>query len=166
MKQKQLEFIRFEGSKQFKEKAKFIIEDPISVMLNHFLEKQYIKFEEIAKLKIIFEKGNTTFNSYEIIWIINNYKIWFNLLKAYIGRNIFLEFYRYSNNVYSLSKKLKTTRRTTYKWTERLLKHDWLFVNTSLFIGRTSKMLVLNKNKYPNLMLLTRYFILNKISEE
>ncbi len=159
------EFIKFEGSEEFKERVKSIVNDPISIILNDFLEKRYVKFEDISKLRVVFEKRDTIFNSYEVTWIINHHKIWFDLLEAPMGRNIFLEFYRYSNNVYSLAKKLETTRITVYKWTGRLLKCDWLFINTAHYIGKNVKMLILNKEKYNNLMLLTRYFILNNIAK-
>lgn len=142
-------------------KIKELINDPVVGVLNDFVVTQNMPFEDVCFLKNLSEKGVSLFSFDEIIWIVNHHHFWLNLIKSPKGKTIFLEFYKRNNNCYQMSKKTKINRKTITKWTQRFLNTDFMFID--ILLQGKEKFLVLNKGKYPNLVFLTKWFILEKI---
>jgi hypothetical protein len=149
------------------EKVQSIVRDPIGQIVSRVAAKSRMEYPDTIRLKNEIESSNPTtiFRPKEIVWFMYNFSLWLSLINSPAGSKIFLEFHKYANNIYNLSHRLGITRKTIYKWVNRLKKCDWLCIDT---MGSTGNqiLLYLNKTKFPNLTFLTRWFILENIAKD
>ena len=149
---------------EIKEKADAILKDEVSLIMTRFVTTENMPYPEIIRLKRKIESNDSIFNPREIAWLHYNHLFWLSLLKSPKGRRIYLHLYKYNDNIYSMARKLKISRKAQYKWIKRLLNRNLLYINPTV---RGNEILYcLNRYKYPNLTFFTKWFILEFIGKE
>ena len=144
------------------ERLKSYSGDEVGGILNAIYKFSQIPYEDVCKLRRLIEANSSTslFNPKEVGWIINNYKFWLRIIKNKLCSKIFLEFYKYNYNIAHLARNLKVTRKSVYRWVTELKRLDWVYINTEFSITTNENLLSINRDSFPNLMFLTKYFIM------
>ncbi len=155
---------------EFIEKLK---QDKAYTVINCLLEYNTLRFEDIRFLRAL-KKPNTLFLPQELKWIIANHRFLLNLVKGRtkeankkIGRKIFLKLYRYSDNAFSMAKKLKVNKVTKYRWFAIFEEKDLLWVNPFTYQSKNNEtLMMLNTVYYPNLIKLIKVLIHQQLANE
>ena len=147
-----------------KDNVELIMNDEVGQVMNRFVSTGSMPYADIIRMERRIELNDSVFSSKEIAWLHYNHLFWLSLIKARTGRKIFLHLYRYNDNVYRMKQVFKTSRTIIYKWIKRFLNRNLIRINTQV-VGN-EVMYCLNRQEYPTLTFLTKWFISEMITKE